>query len=150
MEDDARAFRNKPNMEKSTQRNSTGPIAYRKLFVIDGEPIEFEWNILPGLTSLEILQKIQRDLQDRNIEPENVEDWIILVSMFNDIEWTKEKGHPEQCISSSEKVKNHAKRFSRGHWTSLGPGVEKSNGMELTVTHLKENGILPPHRWWND
>ena len=35
-----------------------------ELFGIDGEPIEFEWNIFPGPTSLEILQKIQHDLQD--------------------------------------------------------------------------------------
>ena len=35
---------------------------------IDGEPIELEWNIFPGLTSLEILQKIQKDLQDQTSE----------------------------------------------------------------------------------
>ena len=63
----------------------------RELFGVDGEPIEFEWNIFPrfstlGLTSLEILQKIQQDLQDRNIKPEDVEDRIIFMSMFNDID----------------------------------------------------------------
>ena len=26
----------------------------------------------------------------------------------------------------------------------------KRNGMELTVVRLKENEILPTHRWWND
>ena len=32
-------------------------------------------------------------------------------------------------ISNSEKVKEYAKRFSRGHWTFLGPGdVNKWNG----------------------
>ena len=30
-----------------------------------------DWNILPGLTSLEMLRKIQNDLQSRNIDPEN-------------------------------------------------------------------------------
>ena len=33
---------------------------------IDGEAIEFEWNIFPGFTALQILQKIQNDLQKRN------------------------------------------------------------------------------------
>ena len=31
--------------------------SYRELFGVDGEPIEFEWNVFPGLTSLEILRK---------------------------------------------------------------------------------------------
>ena len=81
-----------------------------------------------GLTSFEILQKIQRDLQDRHIEPEKFEDRIIFMSMFNDIEWTK-RGHSETCNSNSEQVKKYAKRFSQGHWTFLGPGdVEKWYG----------------------
>ena len=96
----------------------------RELLETDGEPVEFEWKIFPGLTYLEILQKIQKDLQDRNIEPEKFEDRIIFMSIFKDIEWTK-KGHSEKCISTSEQVKNYAKRFSRGHWTSLGLGDGK-------------------------
>ena len=48
-----------------------------------------------------------KDLQDRNIEPEKFEDRIIFMSMFNDIRWTK-RGHAEKCISNSEQVKNYA------------------------------------------
>ena len=59
--------------------------SYGKLLGIDGEPIEFEWNIFQGLTSLQILQKFQNDLQERNIEPGKFEDRIIFMSMFNDI-----------------------------------------------------------------
>ena len=98
--------------------------SYRESLGIDGEPIEFEWNIFPGLTSLEILQNIQGDLQERNIEPEDFEDRIIFMLMFNDIEETK-KGHLENCISNSEQVKMCAERFSRGYWTFLGAGDEK-------------------------
>ena len=54
----------------------------------------FERNIVPGLTSLEILQKIQKDLQVRNMEPEKFEDRIVFMSMFNDIEWTQ-RGNSE-------------------------------------------------------
>ena len=32
---------------------------YAELSGIDGEPTEFEWNIFPGSTSIEILRKIQ-------------------------------------------------------------------------------------------
>ena len=40
--------------------------SYKELSGIDGEAIEFEWNIFPGLSSLQILQEIQQDL-DRKI-----------------------------------------------------------------------------------
>ena len=46
------------------------------------------------------------------------------MSMFNDIDWTME-GNDGICISNSEKVKDHAKRFWQGHWTFLGPRDEK-------------------------
>ena len=34
--------------------------SYKELLDIDGEPTEFEWNILPGFSSLQILQKNPR------------------------------------------------------------------------------------------
>ena len=80
-------------------------------------------------------------------EPEKFEDRITFMSMFNDIEWTQ-RGNSEKFISNSELVKSYAKRFSRGHWTFLGPGDEKK--WYGSVIRLKENEILPPHRWWND
>ena len=109
----------KHQLEEFRQSNS-----YKELFGIDGEPIELEWNKIPGLTSLEILQKVPKDLKDRNIEPEKFGDRMIFMSMFDDIDWRK-RGHSERCISNSEQVKNYAERFSRGHWTFLGPGDEK-------------------------
>ena len=106
---------------------------------IDGEPIEFEWHIFPGLASLEIRRKIQKDLQEQDIEPEKFEDRIIFMSMFNDIEWTKRRIQIN-VFQISEQVEKYAKGFSRGHPSAL---ETKSSGMELTVIHLKEDGILP-------
>ena len=51
-------------------------------------------------------------------------DRSIFMSMFNDIDWTK-KGNDEICISTSEKIKSYAKKFSQGYWAFLGPGDEK-------------------------
>ena len=48
--------------------------SYAELLRTDREPIEFEWHILPGLASLQILQKIHRDLQGRSLEPEEFGD----------------------------------------------------------------------------
>ena len=70
-------------------------------------------------------EKIQKDLQKQNIEPETFEDRIMFMSMFNDIDWTR-RGNSEQCISNSEQVKIYAKKFTQGHRTFLGPGSEKN------------------------
>ena len=67
-----------------------------ELLGIDGEAIESEWNVFPGFTSLQIFQKIQNNLQERNIDPEKFRDRIIFLSMFNDIDWTR-KGNGEIC-----------------------------------------------------
>ena len=58
---------------------------------IRGEAVEFERNICPGFRTLENLQKIQDDLQKKNIEPKHFTDRITFMSMFDDIEWTKKK-----------------------------------------------------------
>ena len=50
--------------------------AVQEFLGIDGEAIEFEWNILPGFTTVQILQEMQSDLQCQNIEPERFSDII--------------------------------------------------------------------------
>ena len=77
--------------------------------------------MFPGCASLQILQKIQSDFQERNIETEKCTDRILFVSMFNDIDGTR-KGNDEISFLNSDKVKTYAKKFSQGHWTFLGPG----------------------------
>ena len=48
---------------------------------------------------------------------------------------------------TSQELREEIFREDTGHSSVL---QTKRNGMELSVTHLKDNGILPPHRWWND
>ena len=45
---------------------------YRALDRIDGEPMEFEWNIFPGFTTLQLCYKVQEFLSILNTEPENL------------------------------------------------------------------------------
>ena len=33
---------------------------YRTLDTIDGEPMEFEWNVFPGFTTLQLVQEVQK------------------------------------------------------------------------------------------
>ena len=58
---------------------------------IDGEPVELEWNLFPGFTTLQNLQQIQNDWQSENTTPEQLFDRIIFMSMFNDIDSTKKE-----------------------------------------------------------
>ena len=45
--------------------------------------------IFPRTYVIGNLQKIQKDLQEQNFEPENFEERIIFMSTFNDIDWTR-------------------------------------------------------------
>ena len=84
----------------------------------------------PGFTSLEILQKIQNDLQERNIELEDFGDRTMFMSMFNDIDWTRRDSRRDTGRSSVLETKR--------------------SGMEDEIINLKENGILLLHKWCND
>ena len=47
------------------------PQEYRNLDRIDGEPMEFEWNISPGFTTLQLSQEVKDLLLRLNETPEN-------------------------------------------------------------------------------
>ena len=99
--------------------------AHRELFGIDGESIEFKWNIFPGLTSLEIPRK----------NPER---------LARTKHWTWRSNH----LHVDVQVKNYAKKLSQGHCTFLGLGDEKK--WCGTSNYLPENGKTQPTWWWNN
>ena len=86
---------------------------YRALDRIDGEPMEFEWNIFPGFTTLRL-----------SVTPEKITGQIIFMSMFKDISWGS-KDNKKECESNAQLVSLCAKRFGTGQWSFLGPGSEK-------------------------
>ena len=45
------------------------------------------------------------------------------MSMFNDVDWTRKENYSD-CISNSEKVRDYAKSFQRGHWSFFVRGEE--------------------------
>ena len=89
--------------------------SYQDAVGIDGEAIEFEWNILPGFLSKSILQETQKDLAKKNIQSKQFKDRIIVMSMFSDI---VRKKNDENCISNAEEVRNHALKLPKdiGHF----------------------------------
>ena len=97
---------------------------YRALDTIDGEPIEFEWNIFSKFTTLQLCWKVQEFLSKMSVEPEYFTGRIIFMSMFNDISW-RSKDNEQECELSAKLVSIYARRFSPGRWSFLGPGSGK-------------------------
>ena len=60
---------------------------YRGFDIIDGEPREFEWNMFPGFTTLQLWYKVQEFLSKMSVEPKDFTVRIIFMSVFNDISW---------------------------------------------------------------
>ena len=58
---------------------------YRALDTIDGEPMELEWNIFPGFTTLQLCNKVQEFPSKMTVEPTVFTGRIIFMSMFHDI-----------------------------------------------------------------
>ena len=71
--------------------------SYRDYDGINGEPTEFEWNIFPGFTTLQLCGKINDLLSDLGQTPESLTGRILFMSMFNDISCDR-KGNEEECI----------------------------------------------------
>ena len=97
---------------------------YWTLDRIDGGPNEFEWNIFPGFTTLQLCHKVQELLSRLSVEPEKFTGRIIFISMFNDISWGS-KDNEQECELSAKLVSIYARRFSPRRWSFLGPGSEK-------------------------
>ena len=47
---------------------------YRAWDTIDGEPMEFEWNIFPGFTTLQLCNKVQEFISKMGEKPKNLQD----------------------------------------------------------------------------
>ena len=109
---------------------------FRQWRGLDGDPIDFEWKIFPGATALDILHKIQADLQGQHITPEHFSDRCIFMSMFYDIVLEK-KNNEDSCALTSRKITEYASTFNEGHWAFLGPRRRKQ------VVSRKSN-----RSWW--
>ena len=59
---------------------------YRAWDTIDGELMEFEWNIFPGFTTMQLVDKVQ-EFVNKMVDPSQFQGRIIFMSMFNDIIW---------------------------------------------------------------
>ena len=94
--------------------------SYRDYDAITGESTEFEWNIFPGFTTLQLCDKINDLLSNLGQTPETFTGRILFMSMFNE-----RKDNKDECLKNAIYVKALARRFGIGHWSFIGPGSEK-------------------------
>ena len=59
---------------------------YAELSGIDGEPIEFEWNVFPGFAKIEILGETVKDVNARQKNPEQFEGLFLSNSIHVDVQ----------------------------------------------------------------
>ena len=111
---------------------------YRTLDTFDGEPMEFEWNIFQGFTTLQLLHEVHK-FMNKMSDPDQFKGRIIFMPMFNDIIW-RIKDNEQECIANATLVSVFTKRFFQqdvGHSSGL---ARKQSGILLTAKDHKENG----------
>ena len=115
---------------------------YRTLDKIDGDPMEFEWNIFPGFTTLQLSHKVQELLLRLGETPENFSGRIIFMSMFSDISWDRKttRKNASQMINSFLYMQKDSEQ-DNGH--SLDLDQRKSGILSVKIVH-KVNGT----KWW--
>ena len=98
--------------------------SYRDCDGINGESTEFEWNIFPGFTTLQLCGKVTDLLSNLGETPETFTGRILFMSMLNDMSCDG-KGNKEECVANAKVVTILAKKFGIGQWSFIGPGSEK-------------------------
>ena len=112
---------------------------------ISGEPTEFEWNIFPGFTTLQLCGKVTDLLSRLGETPETFTGRILFMSMFNDISCDK-KDNEEECLANAKVVSILAKKFGIGQWSFIGPGSEKK---WYSMEENSPQGICSPQGIWD-
>ena len=115
--------------------------------IVSGESTEFEWNIFPGFTSLQLCDKISDLLSSLGQSSETFTGRILFMSMFNDISCEK-KGNKEECLKYADFVATFARRFGIGQWSFIGPVLRKS-GILLKTARKEPGTILQKRCYFN-
>ena len=92
--------------------------SYRDCDGINGEPTEFEWNICPGFTTLQLCGKVTDLLSKLGESSETFTRRNLFMSMFNDISCDG-KGNEEKCVANAKVVSILAKKFGIGQWSFI-------------------------------
>ena len=113
---------------------------------VSGVSTEFEWNIFPGFTTLQLCDRISDLLSSLGQTPESFTGRILFMSMFNDI-FCDRYDNKDECLRNANTVKTFAGRFGIGQWSFSGPGSEKKwypseNSPQGAWDHVAEEMLL--------
>ena len=120
---------------------------HRNFDRIDGEPMDFEWNIFPRFNTLQLNDEVKCLLLKLGETPENFTGRIIFMSMFNNISCGS-RDNEKECMSNANLVSLYAKRFPKGQWSFIGSGSEKKwssineEGPQGEWDHMTERMLL--------
>ena len=114
--------------------------SYKDYDAINGGSTEFEWNIFPRFTTLQLCGKINDLLSNLGQTTETFTKRILFMSMFNDISCDR-KGNKDECLANAGVVKVLAKRFGIGQWSFSVQVLKRSDILEKRTVH-KEFGII--------
>ena len=120
--------------------------SYRDYDAINGESTEFEWNIFPGFTTLQLCDKVSDLLSSMGQTSESFTGRFLFMSMFNDI-FCDRYDNKDECLRNANIVRTFAGRFGTGQWSFIGPGSEKKwypfeNSPQGAWDHIAENMLL--------
>ena len=99
--------------------------SYRDFDAINGESTEFEWNIFPGFTTLQLCDKISDLLSYLGQTPATFTGRILFMSMFNDISCDRYDNKDGCFEKTADYMKTFSRRFGIDQWSFIGPGSEK-------------------------
>ena len=71
---------------------------------IAGQPIDIEWHVCLGDTSLQILQKLKNSRRRLGTHRRDFQDRIIFASMYNDITNVESQKVQGKCLDSAKEV----------------------------------------------
>ena len=91
---------------------------------IDGEPMEFEWNIFPGFNTLQLSEEVKSLLLRLDDTPENFTGKTIFMLMFSDISCGS-KDNEKERLANAKLVSLFARRLGKGQLSFIDPGSEK-------------------------
>ena len=102
---------------------------YRDFDDVKGESTEFEWNIFPGFTTLQLCDRISDLLSSLGQTQESFTGRILFMSMFNDI-FCDRYDNKDECLRMLTL------------WKHLLEDLELVNGLSLDQV-MRRSGILP-------
>ena len=103
--------------------------------------VRFIWCVLPGDSTIQFNRHFQEHFNGQT--PDSFYENIIFMSMFNDIEWTK-NDNADICLRSAKEVVTFAAHFKPRRWCFLEFASIRGG---TTFQFFKEHEILSHCKW---